>query len=172
MDMQDSTTEFLGYINDSRFESDSGKHIYVGQGECAHVDLRNEPEAGLRLSSHAATTCVIIILHCEESHRAFVAHMDSCTDIDLAEVSVALSEMKSVQPPPTHTQHPFPSAPVCLCPAPSTTCFQSIKAVYSASVHHTAAHLSLSICFRRESSGCYGMCFRRVMCLCMVYPTP
>eukprot|EP00892_Ulva_mutabilis_P003346 jgi/Ulvmu1/1383/UM011_0111.1 len=92
-EVQDGATKFLNACED--ITPDRCKHIHVLQGECAHVDLCTEPASGLLLASHAATTCVIIVLHCPLSRRAFVAHLDGCKDHDLAQVTVAIQSMQS-----------------------------------------------------------------------------
>lgn len=101
--LQEITTQFLSTDGGQ----DDCKYIHVEQGECAHVRLHNEPDSGVRLLSHAATTCVICVLHCASRRQSFIAHMDGSSSSDVAEMVAALDAMLHVRAPTP--PHPLPT---------------------------------------------------------------
>lgn len=71
------------------------KHIEVLQGEFAFISLDHEPNDGVVVSSDCATTCVIVVAHCQGTKQAFVAHFDRQTRSTLSLLCGSLQQMSA-----------------------------------------------------------------------------
>ena len=74
--IQASAQSFL--TRERVFKERQRKTVCVQQGECARVNLSNEPD--VILESNAATTCIIAVAVCKVTGIACIAHLDGASE--------------------------------------------------------------------------------------------